>query len=208
MAWPQFRPMPVTKHMPYEQGAMLRANHRRLMMMRWRNPELRAEDRKLKQLPQDWHDWMMCDALDGYGTQHCSCDTWMDRMAAVARNKPRSMMQRELALRVQLDQLSTGQRVRPRVVQEIAEAAVWVKTLDTSDFPPTLSAHELSPENVDLAADLPAAASEVRHQGGGRYWPGRQANARHHGVGLREPPWAIAASTHMSALRARGRQDR
>jgi hypothetical protein len=208
MAWPQFRPMPITKHLPYEQGAILRAEHRRLMMQRWRNPELRAEDRGARRLPQDWHDWMMCKAYDGYGTEGCTCDTWMQRDMSVARNQPRAIVQRERAQRIRLEQLGNGQRAKPREVEEATEAIIWVKTVDTSDFPPTLAAHEIAPESLVLADVDPGHAAPVRGAEGARSWTGRRAHARQYGVGLREPPWAVAASTHMSTLRVRGRQDR
>lgn len=41
--------------------------------MRWRHSELRERDKKIGRLPEDWHDWMCCDA-DTYQGWYCTCD--------------------------------------------------------------------------------------------------------------------------------------
>ncbi len=109
VSWPAYRPMPRTctdQHNPveYKKGALTRAAHRTLMAIRWRNPELRAEDRSKRHLPTDWHDWMNCPGTDhnkpngGYRTSSCTCDSWLTPAAKTAR-APRSQVDDERRLR-------------------------------------------------------------------------------------------------------------
>lgn len=70
---PTWTPLPHTKGIPVIEAAQQRAHHRRLMAMRWRTGLLRERDRVANRLPEDWHDWMCCDAAE-YKGYNCTCD--------------------------------------------------------------------------------------------------------------------------------------
>ncbi len=114
MTWPHWRPMPSFSDDPedpeYAHGAIVRSHHRTLMRLRWRNPDLRATDKQLRRLPEDWHTWMLCPADDqnppkGYRGSGCTCDTWLKpdarpvtdpRAQMVIERKLRATLQKEL----------------------------------------------------------------------------------------------------------------
>ena len=75
--------MPDTSGLPTAEAARIRSSYRARMAIRWRNKAARAEDKRLKRLPANWHDWMHCpskgtatDPLRGYQGPGCTCDSW------------------------------------------------------------------------------------------------------------------------------------
>ena len=147
MPLPAWRPMPKTEEdasLPgYREGALIRARHRVLMAIRWRNKEARDEDKKLKRLPEDWHEWMGCPAVDqGYGSPPCTCDLRQS-------SHPREEEKRERALREKLGkELKFSFKDRKQAALEGRSIAteeprplskiLWVKTIDTGGSAPNI----------------------------------------------------------------------
>ena len=147
MAVPAWRPMPKTEEdesLPeYREGARIRAKHRTLMALRWRNKEARSEDKKLKRLPEDWHEWMNCPGVDqGYGTQLCTCDQPLNQ-------HPRELVIKERCLRkVLAGELKFTFKERKTAIAEGRNIVVndadplvkvqWVKTIDTAGCAPNI----------------------------------------------------------------------
>lgn len=237
MSWPAYRPMPSTDGMTIRDAASTRSAYRRAMMQRWRNPELRAEDRSNRRLPQDWHDWMDCPGEYGYKSAHCSCDTWLDR-ARRPSTHPRLAAEQGRVTRAKFEELIRSKvPTRPRrQIEESLCGVVWVKSVDTKGFPTTLASHahnldhhsqlaieplEVDSElldpahhHVDASVEQAVLAGSVQPEVGPEAAAGHSrrkwlnpVRGGHHQVGLGQPAWAVASGHQMSLLRARGRPD-
>ena len=85
MPSPPWREPPDTSHLDEDdpagmlEAARLRNAWRNVMAIRWRNPKCREQDKNLGRLPEKWHDWMHCPAPEGYGTNGCTCDIWLEK---------------------------------------------------------------------------------------------------------------------------------
>jgi hypothetical protein len=131
--------MPVTSDdeasPEYAAGAHRRAEHRRLMAVRWRNIDARKDDRAKSRLPQDWHDWMGCPANDGYATRGCVCDLWAERGKRVnspvhQRDQERLVRSTLMAeLRVPIKERMAGKQ--PEAAPPEVSMSLWVKTVDS-----------------------------------------------------------------------------
>ena len=219
MTLPAYRPMPETAHMlnedgsPATEGALIRAHHRMLMRLRWRSPELRAEDKSLKRLPQDWHAWMDCNAEDGYGTKGCTCDTWMDaakrlnnapRRTVHAERELRERLRRELqdTIREREESVRTGAPLRQ--LAPVAATPVYVKTIDT--LAPLVSMPPRSKRTphgtlAEREASIQGAGT-LRVRGTGTA-TGQAAGVPARG-GRRSGHWAARAEKVGSRIRSRG----
>jgi hypothetical protein len=220
MSLPSFRPMPATEHMvnedgtPATEGALIRAHHRMLMRLRWRSPELRAEDKKEKRLPADWHTWMGCDAEDGYGSKGCTCDTWTDaskrqnnapRRTRDAERALRERLRRELQYTIREREEAATAGVSLRQPEPNVGSAVYVKTIDT--LAPLVSMPERSKRTPHGTLEL----SQERVPQGGKGLPvrGRAAATKLATEvpgrgGRRSGHWAARAEKIGSRVRGRG----
>ena len=218
MSVPAWRPMPKTEEddsLPeYRQGALMRARHRVLMAIRWRSKEARDEDKRLRRLPEDWHEWMGCPGVDqGYGSPPCTCDQKVS-------SHPSAVMQRERQLRKRLSgELKFSFKERNQAALEgrtiVTEEArplvkvVWVKTIDTAGCAPTIAPRGRPNYGV------------VKNQKGGEIRPGPIAGYRtapssgesgsasvstrcparlRRGARLRLPAWLTAGGRALSYL--------
>jgi hypothetical protein len=163
---PAWRPMPefaysveYVHHAPsheIDQAAALRAQHRRIMAVRWRCPSARTEDRLMGRLPEDWHDWMHCPAVDGYGSFGCTCDQWYSRV------KQRGRVLVSHKLHTQQDLGSSYLVLSARLVE----------TIDCAFRFPILSHHAtpLGPLGCGSSlAHLPQVVGPITRSAGGRY---------------------------------------
>ena len=233
VSWPAYRPMPRTctdqhNSVEYKQGALTRAAHRTLMAIRWRNPELRDEDKSKRRLPTDWHDWMNCPGSDssnkpngGYKTAACSCDQWLTPRAKTVRS-PRSQVDDERKLRERLKrELSSVERMPgqdgPILLQPVVTS--WVKTIDSGTLPPSVRRHAAAAvshsrprassrksgtDRSPSASQALSVQSRPPASAGGR-WDGRKNHSRlGAGARVRVPPWVAGRGRLLSGVRAPG----
>ena len=237
MPCPSWRPMPKyaedPSHPAYAAGAIKRAHHRTLMRLRWRNKEARDRDREAKRLPHDWHEWMLCDAKDGYKTAGCTCDTWH---AAEARQptRPSEIIRQDRLLRAKLSRELTysfkarqlaeanGEVLVGRgvgAVDTITPAtAVWVKSIDTGAHRLSiplrqikghgpLHGHQSTRSQRHASSRLRASARRVeavRRPGRGERGPIRRRATTFRERLLGLAPWLGQGRCHLPALQSAG----
>lgn len=216
-----WEPMPETiededDRAGYRAGAQVRARHRQRMAMRWRDKAARAEDKSKRRLPMDWHDWMMCQAEDGYASRWCTCDS-------PATNSPRDVAQRERQVRAALERellIPIKERLRGVVPVEVPEpvAVEWVKTIDAPTSADTMTGLGRR-EHVRISQGLVAQESRLARSGarslairapasgkGPHPQPGRRSAGRlGRGLGLRVPSWLSRVRSYLSVLQFPGR---
>jgi hypothetical protein len=182
MVIPDWRPMPDTSMFDRKdpeqvrQAAAIRVRHRCIMAVRWRDVAAREQDRALDRLAIDWHDWMNCPGVDGYGSWKCTCDTWALR--AQTQKKRRE-------LRRNADRAHHNRVCRPGT-DEPYVVALGVKTIDLGLSMPIVISHDQS--NLFMGDKK---AVSVRSNEGGR----RSSDACY-------PSWARGERCRLPGVRA------
>jgi len=184
MAAPSWRPPPATEGLSISAAARVRNRWRALLAVRWRYPEARAQDARLGRLPEDWHDWMHCPALDQeYNRPDCTCDQWLHRRPPRRFGVPRG--------------------------KQIRQCLPWVVIVKSIDrvFPfPTLAPH-------DVTMASPPTRSPGRTAGRGAFRTARTVQSRpdHHRRQTRrgsvlscQPTWLGGARCPVPAVRRAG----
>ena len=207
----------------------MRARHRAMMALRWRDLEARADDKAHGRLPIDWHAWMGCPAYDplqkphdGYKQGGCICDVPL-------RNSPKQQREDTRAQRAMLiahlrrpdaaDRLSSG----PRQGSALPVGVEWVETIDSTPESVILNPHTSvhaprTPTRSSSRRSILQVGEPVQHQpskaashAGERWWnkrqpprpiraPRRAATGGQQSRSLRIPSWVCGIRRVLSRL--------
>lgn len=226
MTVPAWRPMPSTEENQsedgYRQGALIRARHRTLMALRWRCKDARDEDKKLRRLPEDWHEWMGCPGVDqGYGSPACTCDQKLCQHPREVRTRERELRKKlSEELKFSFKERKTAQLEGRTIVVEEARPLVrslWVKTIDTMGCASTILhrrrlAYGLvkvgAEHQVDTASVTGYPAKGASSKGTGSVSTRCLVKRLRRGVRMRLPAWITTGGRALSILFRGGRTTR